>query len=49
MWHVVWNVMAVIGIMCCVSALFVVGWLTIDEISSRRSFKEFQKEVKKND
>ena len=56
MWHVLWNIMAVIGSFACVSVLFVIGWMYVDEISIRRSRKNamkyveyFTKEDKEND
>ena len=57
MWHILWNVLAVIGVITCVSAAFVFGWMCVDEINIRKSRKNttikytqyFTKEDKEND
>ena len=45
MLHILWNVLAVIGVITCVSAAFIFGWMFVDEISIRKSRKNATKYV----
>lgn len=35
MWSMLWNLMAVIGIMCCIGVVIIIAMLSVDEIRER--------------
>lgn len=39
MWSTLWNMMAVIGIMCCIGVVIIITMLSIDEIRVRHKRK----------
>ena len=39
MWSMLWNLMAVIGIMCCIGVVVIILMLSIDEIRVRHKRK----------